>query len=70
MLQTTIRSVEGAYERIDHAIAQALYQHKPVLIQVASNMASLTHPLFEKQPVPFSLSGKMTNEVQFVHAQD
>ena len=56
--------MEGAYEQIDHAIAQALYAHKPVLIQVASNMASLTHPLFEKQPVPFSLSGKMTNEVR------
>ena len=63
-MQTTIRAIEGAYQKIDHAIAQALYEHKPVLIQVASNMASLTHPLFEKQPVPFSLSGKMTNEVR------
>lgn len=62
-MQRTIRAIEGAYQQIDHAIAQALYEHKPVLIQVASNMASLTHPLFEKQPVPFSLSGKMTNEV-------
>ena len=62
-LQTVIRALDGAYEKIDHAIAQALYAHKPVLIQVACNMASLTHPLFEKQPVPFSLTGKTTNEV-------
>ena len=67
-MQTTIRAIEGAYQQIDHAIAQALYEHKPVLIQVASNMASLTHPLFEKQPVPFSLSGKMTNKVRAVVA--
>lgn len=65
-LQTVIRALDGAYEKIDHAIAQALYAHKPVLIQVACNMASLTHPMFEKQPVPFSLTGKTTNEV-WVH---
>lgn len=62
-LQTTIRAISGAYQQIDHAISEALYQSKPVLIQVASNMASLTHPLFEEQPVPFSLTGKTTNEV-------
>ncbi len=65
-LQTTIRAISGAYEQIDHAISEALYQSKPVLIQVASNMASLTHPLFEEQPVPFSMTGKTTNEVSFM----
>ncbi|KAL3146995.1 Pyruvate decarboxylase 2 [Trebouxia sp. C0009 RCD-2024] len=66
--QTVIRALDGAYEKIDHAIAQALYAHKPVLIQVACNMASLTHPMFEKQPVPFSLTGKTTNEVSMREA--
>lgn len=66
-LQTTIRAISGAYEQIDHAISEALYQSKPVLIQVASNMASLTHPLFEEQPVPFSMTGKTTNEVSFIY---
>ncbi len=65
-LQTTIRAISGAYEQIDHAISEALYQSKPVLIQVASNMASLTHPLFEEQPVPFSMTGKTTNEVSLM----
>lgn len=63
-LQTTIRSMERAYQSIDHCISEALYQSKPVLIQVACNMAAQTHPLFEAHPVPFSMSGKMTNEVQ------
>ena len=58
-MQTTIRAIEGAYQKIDHAIAQALYEHKPVLIQVASNMASLTHPLFPKQPLPFYFSANL-----------
>lgn len=62
-MQTTIRAISGAYQQIDHAIAEALYHSKPVLIQVASNMASLTHPLFEKDPVPFSMTGKTTNQV-------
>ncbi len=68
-LQTTIRAISGAYEQIDHAISEALYQSKPVLIQVASNMASLTHPLFEEQPVPFSMTGKTTNEVSVITRQ-
>lgn len=63
-VQTTIRSMERAYESIDHCISEALYQSKPVLVQVASNMAALTHPLFEAQPVPFAMSGKTSNEVQ------
>ena len=62
-VQTTIRAMSGAYEQIDHAIAEALYHSKPVLIQVASNMASQTHPLFEQDPVPFALTGKTTNQV-------
>ncbi|KAL0043633.1 hypothetical protein WJX79_010486 [Trebouxia sp. C0005] len=66
--QTTIRAISGAYQQIDHAISEALYQSKPVLIQVASNMASLTHPLFEEQPVPFSLTGKTTNEISMKRA--
>ena len=32
-----------------------------VLVQVCCNLAAMTHPLFNKQPVPYALSPKVSN---------
>ncbi len=32
-----------------------------VLVQVCCNLATMTHPLFDKQPVPYALSPKVSN---------
>ena len=32
-----------------------------MLLQVCCNLATMTHPLFEKQPVPYALSPKVSN---------
>ena len=32
-----------------------------VLAQVCCNLATMTHPLFDKQPVPYALSPKVSN---------
>ena len=31
------------------------------LVQVCCNLATMTHPLFDKQPVPYALSPKVSN---------
>ncbi|CAL8464627.1 g4162 [Coccomyxa elongata] len=59
--QVTIRHAKVANEQIDYAISEALLRKKPVLIQVCSNMATETSPLFSAQPVPYSLSAHITN---------
>lgn len=105
----TIRNLSTANELVDTAIAAALQEKKPVLIQVwlktenratlsacpscrpgrpcsltsqrklrchshflledflkccmqvCCNLATMTHPLFERQPVPYALSPKTSN---------
>lgn len=53
-----VNNIEDAHEEIDRAISTALKESKPVYISVSCNLASMTHPTFSKDPVPFSLSPK------------
>ncbi|CAK0787699.1 hypothetical protein CVIRNUC_010921 [Coccomyxa viridis] len=66
----TIRNLSTANELVDTAIAAAMQEKKPVLIQVCCNLATMTHPLFDKQPVPYALSPKTSNPKSLAAAVD
>eukprot|EP00271_Cylindrocystis_brebissonii_P013513 TRINITY_DN3337_c0_g1_i1.p1 TRINITY_DN3337_c0_g1~~TRINITY_DN3337_c0_g1_i1.p1 ORF type:complete len:570 (+),score=102.66 TRINITY_DN3337_c0_g1_i1:282-1991(+) len=60
--QAVIMELDSAHARIDQAMSEAIRQSKPVYISVSCNLAGLPHPNFIKDPVPFSLSPKVSNE--------
>lgn len=58
---TRIFALEDAHWQLDDAIAEALRQSKPVYINIACNIAGLSHPTFEREPIPFVLPDRHTN---------
>ncbi|KAL9361969.1 hypothetical protein Peur_044754 [Populus x canadensis] len=60
--QAVVNNLEDAHEQIDTAISTALKENKPVYINVSCNLSAIPHPAFSREPVPFSLSPKMSNE--------
>ncbi|KAL5072918.1 hypothetical protein RYX36_011902 [Vicia faba] len=61
--QAVVNNLEDAHEMIDTAISTALKESKPVYISISCNLAGIPHPTFSRQPVPFSLSPKLSNEI-------
>ncbi|KAE9610876.1 hypothetical protein Lal_00031550 [Lupinus albus] len=61
--QAVVNNLEDAHEMIDGAISTALKESKPVYISISCNLPSIPHPTFVRDPVPFSLSPRMSNSI-------
>lgn len=61
--QAVVNNLEDAHELIDTAISTALKESKPVYISIGCNLAGIPHPTFSLEPVPFSLSPKLSNKM-------
>nr|AAP96920.1 pyruvate decarboxylase [Dianthus caryophyllus] len=61
--QAVVNNLEDAHEQIDTAISTALKESKPVYISVSCNLPAIPHPTFSREPVPFSLSPRMSNKM-------
>lgn len=48
--------------QVDHAIAEAIRQQKPVYISVCCNLPGLPYPTFTEVPVPFAMVPKRSNQ--------
>ncbi|KAH9611008.1 hypothetical protein KSS87_013239 [Heliosperma pusillum] len=49
--------------QIDTAISTALKESKPVYISISCNLPGIPHPTFAKDPVPYFLSPKVSNQL-------
>ncbi|KAG8377048.1 hypothetical protein BUALT_Bualt09G0127500 [Buddleja alternifolia] len=61
--QAVVNNLEDAHELIDTAISTALKESKPVYISVSCNLPAIPHPMFSREPVPFSLSPRLSNQM-------
>ncbi|KAJ4970967.1 hypothetical protein NE237_004066 [Protea cynaroides] len=61
--QSVVNNLEDAHELIDTAISTALKDSKPVYISVSCNLPGIPHPTFSREPVPFCLSLKLSNQM-------
>ncbi|KAI3677581.1 hypothetical protein L6452_36847 [Arctium lappa] len=61
--QAVVNNLEDAHELIDTAISTALKESKPVYISIGCNLSAIPHPTFSREPVPFSLSPKLSNQM-------
>ncbi|KAF7825517.1 pyruvate decarboxylase 2 [Senna tora] len=61
--QAVVNNLEDAHELIDTAISTALKESKPVYISISCNLPAIPHPTFSREPVPFSLSPKLSNKM-------
>ncbi|KAL5550538.1 hypothetical protein UlMin_000714 [Ulmus minor] len=61
--QAIVNNLEDAHESIDTAISTALKESKPVYISISCNLPGIPHPTFSREPVPFSLSPKLSNKL-------
>ncbi|KAI4318240.1 hypothetical protein L6164_026028 [Bauhinia variegata] len=60
--QAIINNLEDAHEQIDRAISTSLRESKPVYLSISSNLPGIPHPTFSRDPIPFSLSRKLSNK--------
>ncbi|KAB1223537.1 Pyruvate decarboxylase 2 [Morella rubra] len=61
--QAVVNNLEDAHEQIDTAISTALKESKPVYISISCNLAGIPYPTFSREPVPFLLAPKVSNQV-------
>ncbi|XP_057801204.1 pyruvate decarboxylase 1-like [Salvia miltiorrhiza] len=61
--QAVVNNLDDAHELIDTAISTALKESKPVYISVSCNLSAIPHPTFSREPVPFSLTPKLSNKM-------
>ncbi|CAO2819174.1 unnamed protein product [Amaranthus hypochondriacus] len=61
--QAVVNNLEDAHELIDTAISTALKESKPVYISVGCNLSGIPHPTFSREPVPYSLTSKLSNKM-------
>ncbi|XP_062188134.1 pyruvate decarboxylase 2-like [Phragmites australis] len=61
--QTVVNNLDDAHEQIDSAISTALKESKPVYISVSCNLPGLPHPTFSRDPVPYLLSPRLSNQM-------
>ncbi|OAY74301.1 Pyruvate decarboxylase 2 [Ananas comosus] len=61
--QAVVNNLEDAHEQIDTAISTALKESKPVYISVSCNLPGIPHPTFSREPVPFCLNPKLSNQM-------
>jgi len=64
----TVHHLEEAARLVDQAISEAMVKRKPAYIEVACNLADLTHPSFYRPPVPYALSQPVTNQASLAAA--
>ncbi|XP_052186591.1 pyruvate decarboxylase 1-like isoform X2 [Diospyros lotus] len=60
--QAVVNNLEDAHEQIDKAVATALKESKPVYISISCNLAGIPHPTFIREPIPFSISPRLSNK--------
>ncbi|CAI9261477.1 unnamed protein product [Lactuca saligna] len=61
--QAVVNDLEDAHELIDKAISTALTESRPVYISISCNLPTISHPTFSREPIPFSLSPKLSNKM-------
>lgn len=61
--QAVVNNLEDAHEQIDTAISTALKESKPVYISVGCNLPAIPHPSFSREPVPFSIAPRLSNQM-------
>nr|CAD1817547.1 unnamed protein product [Ananas comosus var. bracteatus] len=61
--QAVITNLEDAHELIDTAISTALKESKPVYISISCNLPGIPHPTFSREPVPFFLTPRLSNQM-------
>ncbi|KAJ8761121.1 hypothetical protein K2173_000800 [Erythroxylum novogranatense] len=60
--QAVLNNLEDAHEQIDTAISTALKESKPAYISISCNLPGIPYPTFGRDPVPFFLSPKVSNQ--------
>ncbi|CAN1229849.1 Pyruvate decarboxylase 1 [Linum grandiflorum] len=61
--QAVVNNLDDAHEQIDTAISTALKESKPVYISISCNLPAIPHPTFIRDPVPFSISPVVSNQL-------
>ncbi|KAG7037001.1 Pyruvate decarboxylase 4, partial [Cucurbita argyrosperma subsp. argyrosperma] len=61
--QAVINNMEEAHAQIDKAISTALAESKPVYISISCNLPGIPHPTFMRDPIPFSISPRLSNKM-------
>ncbi|EOY28062.1 Thiamine pyrophosphate dependent pyruvate decarboxylase family protein isoform 4 [Theobroma cacao] len=61
--QAVVNNLDDAHELIDTAISTALKESKPVYISISCNLPGIPHPTFAREPVPFLLAPKVSNQL-------
>ncbi|XP_057982953.1 pyruvate decarboxylase 1 [Malania oleifera] len=61
--QAVVNNLEDAHEMIDTAISTALKESKPVYISISCNLPGIPHPTFSRDPVPFAISPRLSNQM-------
>ncbi|XP_050287240.1 pyruvate decarboxylase 1 [Quercus robur] len=61
--QAVVNNLDDAHELIDTAISTALKESKPVYISIGCNLPGIPHPTFGRDPVPFFLAPKISNQL-------
>lgn len=61
--QAVVNNLEDAHELIDTAISTSLKESKPVYISISCNLPAIPHPTFSREPVPFALSPRLSNQM-------
>ncbi|KAK4759302.1 hypothetical protein SAY87_022433 [Trapa incisa] len=61
--QAIVNNLDNAHELIDTAISTALKESKPAYISIGCNLSGIPHPTFAREPVPFFLAPKISNQM-------
>ncbi|XP_068644203.1 pyruvate decarboxylase 1-like [Aristolochia californica] len=61
--QAVVNNLEDAHEMIDTAVSTALKESKPVYISISCNLPAIPHPTFTREPVPFCISPRVSNQM-------
>eukprot|EP01018_Ginkgo_biloba_P012009 Gb_12301 [translate_table: standard] len=59
--QVTVNNLDDAHEMIDYAISTALVESKPVYLSIGCNLPGIPHPTFSRDPLPYSISHRVSN---------
>ncbi|KAI3993396.1 hypothetical protein MKX01_010139 [Papaver californicum] len=61
--QAVVNNLDDAHELIDTSISTALKESKPVYISIGCNLPAVPHPTFTREPVPFYLAPRISNQM-------
>ncbi|KAK6917660.1 Thiamine pyrophosphate enzyme, N-terminal TPP-binding domain, partial [Dillenia turbinata] len=68
--QAVVNNLDDAHQLIDTAISTALKEGKPAYISISCNLPGIPHPIFFREPVPFYLAPKVSNQLGLEAAVD